>query len=328
MLGWYVMGIFGKKLLYVFVFLLLGGVIAASIYYFSRQQSSSLRISTKTLPVYSIPVQKILTYNNSVEQKIETPPHYAISGTVVIGSGDSRYGLEPTGSTGEVYYPLDITTVSLGSMYRFYDGKASRVPQVELLGVVDEMRLTYYADFSAGRAFGIIRRVERSGGNATVRFLDDPDDTRYAIATSLPLATNDPSQFFELNGRTIDDLAEGQILWLNFPPRSAKKGGIVNVNTVILRAPPTRMFRGVLQDVEVGSDSMAFRISGFPHQVRADKESLVYSYEDLPEMGVANYRARNLPLSTIQSGKRVVVYMYVAGDHWRALAVGLDPKER
>ncbi len=322
------MAILGKKLLVILTLLLLGGVVAGSIYYFNRQRSPSLLNNPNIPPAYSIPLQRILIYNNSVEQKIETPPHYALSGTVVIGSGDSRYGLQPTGSTGEVYYPLDVTTISLGSMYRFYDGKASRVAQVELLGVVDEMRLTYYADFSAGRAFGIISRVERSGSSATVHFLDDPDDTRYAIATSLPLATNDPSQFFELNGRKIEDLAEGQILWLNFPARISKKGGVVNVHTVTLRAPPTRMFRGVLQDVEVGSESVAFRISGFPHQVRADKESLIYSYEDLPEMGVANYRSRNLLFSTIQSGKRVVVYMYVAGDYWRALAVGLDPKER
>ncbi|MBI4739953.1 hypothetical protein HY772_10605 [Candidatus Woesearchaeota archaeon] len=99
------MGIFGKKLFVALALLLLGGVVAGSIYYFNRQRSSSLLNNVNTPPAYSIPPQKILTYNNSVEQKIETPPHFALSGTVVIGSGDSRYGLQPTGSTGDSTLP-------------------------------------------------------------------------------------------------------------------------------------------------------------------------------------------------------------------------------
>lgn len=98
------MGIHGKKLFIVLALLLFGGIVG-SIYYFTRLRGSTPQISTKTLPAYSIPVQKILTYNNSIEQKIETPPHYALSGTVVIGSGDSRYGLEPTESTEDSTLP-------------------------------------------------------------------------------------------------------------------------------------------------------------------------------------------------------------------------------
>ena len=243
---------------------------------------------------------------------------------MVIGSGDSRYGLRPTGESSLVYYPLDVTAVSRGSIYRSYQGAMQRITQVESLGLEDEVYLTYYADYSAGRAYGIVERVEQSRNSVTVRFLEDPDEMRYTISTSITLMTYDPSLFFELNGKTVQDLAEGQIVWLTFPARTAKKGGVVSVSTATLRGPPYRVLRGTIEDVEVGGDGVLFRLSAFPHQVRADATTLVYSYTNLPEMGVENYRKRNLPLTSLQSGKRVALYTYVAGDRWQALAVGLD----
>ena len=98
--------------------------------------------------------------------------------------------------------------------------------------------------------------------------------------------------------------------------------------TATLRAPPYRVLRGTIEDVETGSGSVLFRVSTFPNQIRADTSTLIYSYNDLPEMGVENYRKRNLPLLSIQNGKRIALYTYVAGDRWQALAVGLEPKER
>lgn len=322
------MGMFGKKLFLVFILLLVGGAVVGGAWYFRNQRSSSTQTGDSRSFTYSFPPQTILTYNNAAEKKSGVTPHYAISGTVVIGSGDSRYGLQPTGESGQVYYPLDVGTVTLGSIYRLYNGVVQRVPQVELLGMEDEIYLTYYADFSAGRVYGIIERVEGNRDSVTIRFLEDPDKTGYRIATSLALATYDPSLFFELKGKTMQDLAEGQTLWLTFPPRTAKKGGVVNATTATLRGPPYRVLRGTIEDVEVGSGSVLFRLSTFPHQVRADGTTLIYSYTDLPPMGVENYRKRNLPLSSLQTGKLVALYTYVAGDRWQALAVGLDPKER
>lgn len=318
------MGMFWKKLLLVFVVLLFGGAVVAGVWYFRMQRKASIQINTSKPLTYSFPTQAILTYNNSIEKKSDVTPHYALSGTVVIGSGDFQYGLRLTGESGLVYYPLDVTAVARGSIYRSYQGVIQRITQVESLGMEDEVYLTYYADYGAGRAYGIVERVERSGNSVTIRFLEDPDETRYNISTSTELATYDPSLFFELNGKTVQDLAEGQIVWLTFPPRTAKNGAVVTVSTATLRGPPYRVLRGTIEDVEVGSDSVLFRLSTFPHQIRADATTLVYSYKDLPEMGVANYRKRNLPVTSIVSGKRVALYTYVAGDHWQALAVGLD----
>lgn len=313
-----------KTGLFVFFVLALFLMAGWTVWYLQIQRKPSIQTNTSRPLTYSFPTQAILTYNNSIEKKSDVTPHYALSGTVIIGSGDSRYGLRLTGESGLVYYPLDVTAVARGSIYRSYKEAIQRILQVESLGMEDEIYLTYYADYSAGRAYGIVERVERSGNSVTIRFLEDPDDTRYNISTSTELATYDPSLFFELNGKTVQDLAEGQIVWLTFPPRTAKNGTVVTVSTATLRGPPYRVLRGTVEDVEVGSDSVLFHLSTFPHQIRADATTLVYSYRDLPEMGVANYRKRNLPVTSIVSGKRVALYTYVAGDHWQALAVGLD----
>ena len=90
-----------------FVFFIVALLLMAGwvVCYFRTQRKASIQTNTSRPFTYSFPTQAILTYNNAIEKQTGATPHYALSGTVVIGSGDSQYGLRPAGATGDSTLP-------------------------------------------------------------------------------------------------------------------------------------------------------------------------------------------------------------------------------
>lgn len=309
----------------LFGILLLGVISFWALPRILQFANKSTKSNTVQPPAYSFSDITIKNYNNSVNGKVESPPFYAVNGVVVLGSGDSKYGLMHVGDSSQSVYPLDTSFIRLGSIFRNYAGTMQRVPLLSSLGNYDEIYLTYYADRKQGIARGIVRSVERIANRVTVGLLDDPDDSQYVIPTTLTIATSDPSLYFDLKGKTLDDLASGNIVWMTFIPNTQEMVNVFNITSVTLQAPAYRQLRGMIGEIEAGSDVVTFSLDTSSIRIQADRTSVIYSYSKLPEMGIENFRKKSLPFDRIQAGKTAVVFAYIAGDHWNALAVGLDP---
>jgi hypothetical protein len=79
----------------------------------------------------------------------------------------------------------------------------------------------------------------------------------------------------------------------------------------------------------ITSDAITFFLDTLAAPMRADGTTIVYRYsENLPPPVAEEYRKQNLGSAVIRSGQYVSVFLFLAGDHWQAVSVGLDVPAR
>lgn len=286
----------------------------------------TLETSPRTFP--QIDISKVATHNQNVRTKPDIPPYYAITGIMRQDTGAS-YTFESLGedSAEKQFFPLNNLSVRYGPIYREYLGVVQPVSLGDL-GREDKIYLTYYTNFEKGLVMGIIKRIDARSGTSVLYLLDDPDDTGYAVSEAMDFAISDPSQYFGYANTDVIQLKEGNILWGEFIPTAGRSSTTIALTKMVLHVPPYRVSRGVVGDIEMTSDRMiTFRLDSLPSRVSADTNTIVYKHEqNLPPPGIENYKSRNLGLKAIGDGQEVSVFMFLAGDHWKALSIGIGDK--
>lgn len=273
-----------------------------------------------------IDIAKIATHNETIAQKPGIPLYYAITGTMRPETGASSYNFEaPVGdSGGPGVFPLTGSSVRHGPIYREYLDVIAPVSLGEL-GMQDKIYLTYYADFEQGVVMGLIGRLVQTTGTTILYLLDDPDLTGYRVSETMDFAISDPSKYFGLSGENPVDLAEGNIVWGEFMPGAGKSGSTVPLSKLTVRTPPYRTARGVVGDVEMVSDNaITFRLDSLPSMITADRDTIIYRHSaNLSLPGSSDWQSKNLGIAALKDGQEVSVFIYLAGDHWQALSIGI-----
>lgn len=273
-----------------------------------------------------IDISKIATHNETIAQKPGIPLYYAITGIMRSETGASSYNFDaPVGdSRGPGVFPLTGSSVRHGPIYREYLGVIAPVSLGEL-GMQDKIYLTYYANFEKGVVMGVIGRLVQTSGTTLLYLLDDPDLTGYRVSETMDFAIRDPSQYFGLSGENPVELAEGNIVWGEFMPGAGKIGSTVPLSKLTVRTPPYRTARGVVGEVEMVSDTeVTFRLDSLPSMITADRDTIIYRHSaNLPLPGSSDWQSKNLGIAALKDGQEVSVFMYLAGDHWQALSIGI-----
>ncbi|MBI4062288.1 hypothetical protein HY410_00025 [Candidatus Gottesmanbacteria bacterium] len=273
-----------------------------------------------------IDTSTIATHNQTIAQKSSIPPYYAIGGIMRSETGASSYAfdaqVEEAGRTS--IFPLSGSSVRHGPIYREYRGIIAPVSLGEL-GRQDQIYLTYYANFESGMVMGVIGRLVQTSGTTILYLLDDPDLTGYRVSETMDFAVSDPSKYFGLSGKDPIELAQGNIVWGEFTPSVGKSGSTVPLSKLTLRSPPYRTARGVVGDVEMVSEgAVTFRLDSLPSTITADRDTIVYRHgANLPLPGSKEWESKNLGIAALKDGQEVSVFMYLAGDRWQALSIGI-----
>lgn len=273
-----------------------------------------------------IDIAKIATHNQTIAQKPGIPPYYALSGIMRSETGAPSYNFDALvgDSGGTSVFPLTGSSVRHGPIYREYLGVIAPVSLGEL-GRQDQIYLTYYANFDEGVVMGIIGRLVQTSGTTILYLLDDPDLTGYRVSETMDFAIRDPSKYFGLGGEDPVELAEGNIVWGEFTSGVGKSGSTVLLSKLTVRTPPYRTIRGVTGTVEaVSDDARSFVLNTLPSLVTADTKTIIYRHEtNLPLPGSNEWQRKNLGIAALKDGQDVSVFMYLAGDHWQALSIGI-----
>ena len=322
----------------LFVFFILAiFVMAGWLVWYLKNRTPQYATPSLPRPLPAIDLSTVITHNTTITQKAAIPPYYVLSGKVQIGTGPSYwFGFNYGDPEGETRYSLDAASVRHGTVYKEYRDRTQSVPSLGELGNDDLIYLTYYTDLAQGLVMGIVQDVAHTKDMTEFRLLDDAENTRYRVSAAAKFAVGDPSGFFAIAGKTIADIRDGSIVWASFTPldsRGQARGNDkkdVLLTGITIRTPPYRSVRGAVRDVEaITSDAITFFLDTLAAPIRADGTTIVYRHtENLPSPVVEEYRKQSLGSAVIRSGQYVSVFLFLAGDHWQALSVGLDVPAR
>ena len=317
----------------LFVFFIIAILVMAGLaVWYVKYRSPQYTTPSLQRPLPVVDLSAIITHNKTITQKASIPPYYVLSGNVQIGTGPSYwFGFNYGEQEGETRYSLDAPSVRRGPIYREYRDRIQPTQSLSDLGKDDLIYLTYYTDLAQGLVMGIAQNVVHAKDAVEFRLLDDQGNTSYRVSGSAKFAVADPSGFFAIAGKTIADIGNGSIVWGSFDPiRKETLPGSITLNGITIRTPPYRAARGTVRDVEAtSSDAVTLFLDSLGAPVSADATTIVYRHtENLPEPIVEEYRKQNLGAGAIRSGQYVSVFVYLAGDHWQALSVGLDVPAR
>lgn len=269
-------------------------------------------------------IDRIEAHNAALDQKPDTEPLWVLAGQVDIRDGSPQYWFGDIGAEGRtpVMYPLDREGISHGTIYM------ARGNSIEKLGNLDQLvnryriYLAYYADTTAGDAYGVVRTVKTAKDTVTVELLEDPLKTQYNIPATTPLEVFDSSKLFDLMPGVASDLTEGDMVRLTVVPEP--NATTLRVTKAVREAPRIKLFFGTITRItRPDKDSLLLTLDSTPAQFTADRETLVYKTSNPPPAGKENFRSRNLGFRAIAEGANITLTVYLNADHWQIVTLAI-----
>ena len=74
----------------------------------------------------------------------------------------------------------------------------------------------------------------------------------------------------------------------------------------------------------VSDDEITLHLDSLLSTITADRNTIIYQHgANLPLPGSSDWQSKNLGIAALKDGQEVSVFIYLAGDHWQALSVGI-----